>query len=85
MVATTKIKSVYYSHYSMMCIPGRAEDGSDSAWFVVPDVRRYQPGTAIYVGDGDRAGERARIRAGRLNRARDRRLNARAQSRKSSR
>jgi hypothetical protein len=75
MVVTTKIKG---AHYGVMCIPGQAEDGSDSAWFVVPDARRYQPGTAIYVGDGDRARARARIRAGRLNRARARRLDARA-------
>ena len=55
------------ARYGVMCVPGRREDGSDSAWFVAPIGRYFRPGTAIYVGDGDGSQERARRRAKRLN------------------
>jgi len=62
-----KRKSIDKARYGAMCVPGRAEDGSDSAWFVAPVGRYYRPGTAIYIGDGETAHERARKRASRLN------------------
>lgn len=55
--------------YGVMCIPGHAEDGSDSAWFVVPEGRYFRPRAAIYVGDGDHAWSRAWSQARRLNRS----------------
>lgn len=55
------------ARYGTMCVPGRRNDGSDSAWFVAPVGRYFKPGTAIYVGDGEAAHERARKRAARLN------------------
>jgi len=60
------------ARYVAVCIPGRAEDGSDSAWFVAPVGRSFRPGTAIYIGDGDAAYEQARKRASKLNAARSR-------------
>lgn len=55
------------SRYGVMCVPGRAEDGSDSAWFVAPVGRKPRSDTAIYVGDGDAAWERARARVALFN------------------
>lgn len=43
--------AVKISRYGAMCIPGRADDGSDSAWFVAPVGRYFRSGTAIYVGE----------------------------------
>lgn len=63
----SKRKPIDKARYGAMCVPGRAEDGSDSAWFVAPVGRYFQRGTAIYIGDGEAAYERARKRAARLN------------------
>jgi hypothetical protein len=62
-----KRKPLDVARYGTMCVPGRADDGSDSAWFVAPVGRRFKPGTAIYIGDGEAAHECARKRAARLN------------------
>lgn len=35
--------------WSIMCIPGNADDGSDSAWFV---VRGRNARIAAFIGDG---------------------------------
>jgi hypothetical protein len=58
---------VVTARYGVICIPGRRDDGRDSAWFVAPVGRYYRPGTSIYVGDGERAHIRALARARRLN------------------
>lgn len=35
--------------YTVMCVPGRLEDGSDSAWFVVEQKTQQ----SALIGEGD--------------------------------
>ena len=51
--------------YDVMTVPGRRDDGSDTAWFVTD--RRKKPGGGVFVGNGDAARPRAFALARQLN------------------
>jgi hypothetical protein len=53
------------SCYDVMSVPGRRDDGADTAWFVVDRCR--QATDARHVGDGETARLRAFGQARRLN------------------
>lgn len=55
----------YLPRYDVMSVPGRREDGADTAWFVTD--RRRQATDARHIGDGEAARLRAFARARRLN------------------
>ena len=56
------MKHVKLDRHDVMSVPGRAEDGSDTAWFVI-DRKRWPRTSGEYVGDGDGAWLRARLTA----------------------
>jgi hypothetical protein len=61
------MKKTRARRHGVLSIPGRAEDGSDTAWFVVVfDERQRRLVTSERVGDGDvgrqRAGAIVRLR-----------------------